>query len=273
MLPIKNEYTYFLTACEYLNFSHASEALNIQQAAVSKAIKKLELDYGQALFIRKARKLKITEFGQLLRSQLIKHENLWSKEFYELLEQHDAISGRLNCGVNETVAINSLNHVLARLHEIDTSLDIEVNFNTSSNVVKGIIAGDYDFGFAINPVKHQDLVIKKLEREYTALWSTSKKPDNIFFYHPDTIHAAKYFKKYQHCKKVPVQSYELMAAMAQTSSGVFLLPNPIASKVKGLKQLDKVVVHFELCLVYRYDRPKTKAFSSVLADICAHYQA
>ena len=63
MLPLKNEFQYFLSACEYLNFSHAAVSLDIQQASVSKAIKKLEDQYGKKLFIRKARTLKITEFG------------------------------------------------------------------------------------------------------------------------------------------------------------------------------------------------------------------
>lgn len=270
MLPLKSEFLYFLSSCEHLNFSHAAESLGIQQAAVSKAIKKLELEFDKALFIRRARKLKLTEFGTLLRSQLIKHENMWNKEFYELLEQYDALSGRLYLGVNETVAINSLSHVIAKLHKIDHNLHIEVNFDRSPDVTKKVVAGDYDFGFVVNPVKHPDLVTKKLEKEYTALWTNStKESDPVLFYNPDMINANKFLKQYPNCKKVAVKSYELMGEMTKTSQGLFLLPNPIATKFKKLKKVGTLIEEFQLALIYRYDRPKTKAFQAVV-DLIGH---
>ena len=40
----------FLTVCEYMNFTHAAEKLNLTQPAVSQHIKYLEKEYDSPLF-------------------------------------------------------------------------------------------------------------------------------------------------------------------------------------------------------------------------------
>ena len=58
----------FLTVCRFMNFTRASEKLNITQPAVSQHIRFLEEHYHAKLFRYEGRKLKLTEAGEILRN-------------------------------------------------------------------------------------------------------------------------------------------------------------------------------------------------------------
>ncbi|MEV0714825.1 LysR family transcriptional regulator [Asanoa sp. NPDC050611] len=61
----------FLTLAEELHFGRTGERLHVTQARVSQSIKKLERRFGAALFHRTSRIVQLTEFGQLLRADLV----------------------------------------------------------------------------------------------------------------------------------------------------------------------------------------------------------
>lgn len=54
---------YFLAAAKYLNFTKAAEAINVSQPSLSIQIKRLETELGVQLFVRTARSLVLTVFG------------------------------------------------------------------------------------------------------------------------------------------------------------------------------------------------------------------
>lgn len=58
----------FLTVCQYMNFTRASEKLNITQPAVSQHIRFLERHYNTRLFRYEGKKLQLTEAGEILRN-------------------------------------------------------------------------------------------------------------------------------------------------------------------------------------------------------------
>ena len=58
----------FLTVCQCMNFTRASEELNITQPAVSQHIRYLEKHYQVKLFRYEGKKLKMTPAGEMLRS-------------------------------------------------------------------------------------------------------------------------------------------------------------------------------------------------------------
>ena len=60
----------FLAVCKYMNFTHAADALNLTQPAVSQHIKYLENRYHAPLFLRENKKLTLTPAGEILRSAL-----------------------------------------------------------------------------------------------------------------------------------------------------------------------------------------------------------
>ena len=58
----------FLTVCRYMNFTRASEKLNITQPAVSQHIRFLEKHYNTKLFRYEGKKLRLTGAGEILRN-------------------------------------------------------------------------------------------------------------------------------------------------------------------------------------------------------------
>ncbi|MFP8778175.1 LysR family transcriptional regulator [Hydrogenophaga sp. RWCD_12] len=65
-LPSLNGLRFFLAAARAGSFSAAAQHLHLTQGAVSRQIKDLEDDLGEALFLREARGLRLTTAGQLL---------------------------------------------------------------------------------------------------------------------------------------------------------------------------------------------------------------
>jgi LysR family transcriptional regulator, hydrogen peroxide-inducible genes activator len=65
---------YFLAVCEVLNFTRAAEQCNVTQPALTRAIQKLEEEFGGLLFRRERSLTHLTDLGRLIRPQL---EQVW----------------------------------------------------------------------------------------------------------------------------------------------------------------------------------------------------
>jgi DNA-binding transcriptional LysR family regulator len=61
---------YFLALCETLNFARAAERCNISQPSLTRAVQKLEQEFGGLLVIRDRRLTHLTELGTLVRPML-----------------------------------------------------------------------------------------------------------------------------------------------------------------------------------------------------------
>lgn len=65
-----HEVRYFLTLCETLNFRRAAERSNVTQPALTRAIQKLEQEFGGLLFSRDRQPAHLTELGRLVYPQM-----------------------------------------------------------------------------------------------------------------------------------------------------------------------------------------------------------
>lgn len=92
----------FLKVCEYMNFTHAGEALNLTQPAVSQHIKYLEKKYDSPLFVRDKKRLLLTPAGEILRSAL---ETMRNDENTLKKRMKESLAGKhiLTFGVTMTI--------------------------------------------------------------------------------------------------------------------------------------------------------------------------
>lgn len=67
---------YFLAVCETLNFTRAAEQCHVTQPALTRAIQKLEEEFGGLLFRRERHLTHLTDLGRLIRPQL---EQIWKQ--------------------------------------------------------------------------------------------------------------------------------------------------------------------------------------------------
>lgn len=268
MGPLQKEYEYFLVLCETQNISRASEILGMQQGGLSKALKKLETSLGGQLFIRKGRGLKRTELADLLQVQLLTLKENWRSGLTKQRETLEELSGSLTIGAHPTIAIDFLSKGLPKLNEKYENLNISLILKKSAEILRDVIEHDIDFGIVANPTYHPDLVIRKLDREYVGIWGRSNKDrSRVIYYNPEMIEINKTLKKFKDYKHVAISNYEVLASFALRSNGLCVLPNPVAERYKKLSLVGKKIMEIDLCLIYRADRPKTRAFVEILSEL------
>lgn len=265
MKPFKREYDYFLLLCETLNISKAAEEAGIQQAGLSKSLKVLEDNFEQPLFHRTNRGLKLTRLGKELRKILLETKNSWDERLEKSLGKSDKVAGRFKIGAHPTVAINFLPRFFPQLCEKHPGLNLDLVLDRSAHITDQIINFDIDFGIVANPKAHPDLVIIPLRREYVALWG--KDLSEVLYYNPEMLGVTKILKKYKSHKKIPINDYEVLASFASTTKGVVLLPSPVADRNTRLKQVAPPILDAKICLIYRHDLLKGKAFKTILSAI------
>ena len=83
----------FLTVCQCMNFTRASEKLNITQPAVSQHIHFLEEHYNTKLFRYEGKKLKLTGAGEILRnaSLTMMHDEISMQNQMQKSEEEEEI--------------------------------------------------------------------------------------------------------------------------------------------------------------------------------------
>lgn len=102
----------FLTVCQCMNFTRASEKLNITQPAVSQHIHFLEKHYNTKLFRYEGKKLKLTGAGEILRnaSLTMMHDEISIQNQMQKTEKEEEI----HFGATRTVGDVLMGRILER---------------------------------------------------------------------------------------------------------------------------------------------------------------
>lgn len=154
----------FHVAAGSATFTEAAERLNISQSAVSHAIRKIEKNIGQQLFVRDQTPVRLTEAGQLLFETC-------DKIFLDLQRCRDQLqqepgkplTGRLRLGA----PVEFGNSVLARRIApfLRANPGIEAGFTFSHELLKPLLADDLDVIIDSKTHIRDDLVRALLFRE------------------------------------------------------------------------------------------------------------
>jgi DNA-binding transcriptional LysR family regulator len=175
----------FHAAAEAGSFTHAGDALNMSQSAVSRQVSSLEEDLGLKLFIRHARGLVLTEVGeQLFRTA---HRMSWDLKSVEeqISEARDEPSGRLV--VTTTVGFGST-WLTARIHEFITlysSIQLEIKLTDAE---LDLAMREADVAIRLHRPVQSELIQRKLftvhfhifaSRTYVEKHGTPKTPADL----------------------------------------------------------------------------------------------
>src|SRR5438067_2351348 len=153
----------FSEIAETLNFTKASERLNLTQSAVSHQIKALEDELGVKLFLRGKRGVKLTDAGKsaVESARRILNEAELMRE--EVTGREQALAG----SVRVAAATQALVYLFAPLFEdfMDSHESVELVFRTTANTeqtVDDILEGVADVGFASMAVYSPTLQVTEL---------------------------------------------------------------------------------------------------------------
>ncbi len=134
----------FLSVCKYMNFTHAAEALNLTQPAVSQHIKYLEEKYEAPLFIRERKKLTLTPAGEILRTALETLRNddtTIKKRMKESLQRKQV----LTFGVTMTIGEYAIVPKLAQLIKSHPNTDFHIRYGNTQTLLSYLYEGNIDF--------------------------------------------------------------------------------------------------------------------------------
>ncbi|MBL7715172.1 MAG: LysR family transcriptional regulator [Bdellovibrionales bacterium] len=262
--------TYFLEVAKTGNLSRASEKLGVGQPALSLAIKRLETLLGVDLFIRRSRGMVMTESGNVLAKEASGLLAKWQDVANRALGSTTELRGRFRLGCHPSVAIYTLGPLLKKVYQNFPQIELELVHGLSRQVGEKIISGDIDFGLVINPVRHPDLVIKKLLDDQVGFWKSKNGLDDVLIYNPNLLQTGALLKKIQGKKAfkrtVTSDSLEVIAKLVESGLGTGILPGRIVGALTPDLVLQDRYPSYqdELALVYRHDLPSSAAVKAVL---------
>ncbi|MBT0726893.1 LysR family transcriptional regulator [Rosenbergiella australiborealis] len=136
---------YFVTTVECGSVAEASRQLFIAQPSISTAIKGLEESFGVTLFIRHhAQGVTLTPSGARFYHKALKLIRTAHEFEQNALADNNIVSGKIEIGCFETVAPLILPKLLRGFKALYPGVEITVRDGEQHELVKGLIAGNYD---------------------------------------------------------------------------------------------------------------------------------
>jgi DNA-binding transcriptional LysR family regulator len=135
---------YFLAVCETQNFTRAAEQCHVSQPALTTAIKKLEEEFGGALFNRRRGRATLTELGELTRPYIEQVQGQAEAarsvaDNFRLLKQ-----APLNVGVMATIGPLCLADFLARFQRDYPGVEVELHEGALEPLCQRLIDEELD---------------------------------------------------------------------------------------------------------------------------------
>jgi DNA-binding transcriptional LysR family regulator len=150
---------YFLSVADEGHISRAAQKCNVSQPSLSRAIKKLEDEFGGALFVRKPGKVELTAFGlellPLLRNCYHSAQNVKS---HAKAKRNGAPQG-LRVGFQTGVFHPAFIGVFQSLEDRFSGAAIAISQLTAEALIEKLRIGDIDVGIAVNS-QHDDKLTK-----------------------------------------------------------------------------------------------------------------
>ena len=134
----------FLAVCECMNFTKASQKLNITQPAVSQHIHYIEDYYGTKLFVYQGKKLHLTEAGEYLRSAALtmRHDDIYLRD---KLSTYGTQKQELRLGATLTIGGFAIKGFIADYLKENPDLNVKLIVADTKDICAMLVTGDLDF--------------------------------------------------------------------------------------------------------------------------------
>lgn len=281
---------YVLAVDKTKNFTRAAEICNVTQATLSLMIKKLEDEFGMALFDRKGSPVITTEFGKVLieeARQIMVHE----KKITDFLgQQRGKVTGEFRLSVLPSIASTLIPQILPVLSSQLPHLRLIIEERGYDELQSGLHQGDFDAAI-LSPARkgmNDDKVVlyyetlmvygmPKMERKYIM-------PFELQGQHIWLLEEGNIFRQQclSYCPVSPEQqnfnlinfqakSFDTLIQLVDTAGGLTFIPELYyqqlpEDKKEHVKQFSLPIPVREVSLVYH--RPYAKSYAiQVLSGI------
>ena len=269
MLSTSTEIEYFVEVYQTRHISKAAIRLGVTQPTLTLSLQKLEGKLGTKLFHRTKQGVVPTEQGTLFYRKSHNLLDCWSEVHKGIQQSTSEIFGRFKVGCHQSVGAYTLPKFLDQIHEHAPGIEIELVHDFSRKITEGVVSYNIDIGFVVNPVRHPDLVLKKLGQDRVLLWkkrAASQIPERIFadvnlIQMQDILEKTR-SKEFKGWNLISTPSLELIRTLTLSGQGIGILPERVA-KADGadLVPYDSSLPTYEdkIFLAYRKDVLSSKA--------------
>lgn len=270
MLATSTEVEYFVEVYQTRHISKAAIRLGVTQPTLSLSLQKLEEKLGSKLFHRTKQGVVPTEEGVLVYKKANALLDCWGEVQKGVYRSTSEIVGRFKIGCHPSVGAYVLPKFLDQLHRHAPGVDVELLHDVSRKITEGVVSHSIDLGFVVNPVRHPDLVLKKIGDDRVLFWKrrggSSELPQRIFadvnLIQMQDILGRTHTQSFKNWKLISTPSLELIRTMTLSGQGIGILPERVA-KADGadLVPYDPSLPIFEdkIFIAYRKDVLSSKA--------------
>lgn len=156
---------YFLALCERLNFTQAAEQCHVSQPALTRAIQKLEEEFGGPLFRRERANTHLTDLGRLLRPYLEAAYEASETARTQAASFATMETAPLNLGIMCTVGPSRLIGVIGALQNQVPALRVGVEEARGEELVRKLECGAIDVAVVAQPTYPDRLDPRPLYKE------------------------------------------------------------------------------------------------------------
>jgi len=160
-----NQVRYFLAVCEHRNFTHAASASNVSQPSLTAAIKKLEEELGDALFIRDRAGCRLTPLGKLMRPRLERVHTETREAKAEAVRHTRLERVPISVGIGETIGQRKIADAVERFRVRLPQAEIELIVASFDALLTGLRDGGFDIVITAEDVSDELYRIDPLYRE------------------------------------------------------------------------------------------------------------
>lgn len=276
MIPSSSDLHYFLEVANTLNLSRAAECLGISQPSLTLSMHRIETAVGTAILVRHKRGVSLTRSGKQLLAHARQLLQQWELIKSKTLASVEEVQGSITIGCHTSVALYSLPRFLGALLEKYPNLDIRLQHDLSRKITEQVINLKLDIGIVINPVKHPDLVIQRLDSDKITLWTSTPKYKiqnlesgaAVIVCDTDLVQTQSILKalkkqKLSYSRLIHTNSLEVIAELTSSGCGIGILPGTIAASRNLLSVHKAPFYKDELCLLYRGENRYVRAIQTI----------
>lgn len=283
MLASPTDLNYFLEVAHAGSLSHAAQRLGITQPTLSQSIKRLEDSLGIQIFNRHKAGVTLTPGGRHLQTHARILLEQWNQLKKQLNASHQDMTGSFTIGAHSEVALYSLPQTLPKIMADNPGIEIKLEHGLSRHITAEVINMRIDIGIVINPVRHPELLMKKVRDDVVGFWASAEHAnalsdidsgEAVLLCDPELLQTQALLQKVKSKKKILRQltssNMELLAEIANRGGGICLLPESVVNRnFQGKLKLIKTLPTFEdeLFVICRIENRQIKALQTIFEAI------
>lgn len=243
---------YFKTAAELGSIAGAAKKLGVSQPAISQAIKKLEEILQCELLIHTRNRFKLTEEGRLLVARSGELMSFMDTLKQDLKGLQLEPSGILSIATSSSVAFYILPPLLQKLTEAYPKIRPSLQLGNAQEIIAKVKSGECEIGLLIDDGGLSGLERKLIQKgsfrciaaEGTGAHANPRFANPRFMVtkeSPGLYELERAYKKHSGKNAeiaMEIESWDVIAQMAQLGMGVGFVPDFIASNHPGVKTVN-----------------------------------